>query len=311
MLRLIIAIHIMLVMLLIGCSEQEYEVSVDIQPEDAGEVTGTGLYESGEEAVVSLQPEDGYEFSGWSKEGETVSSDLEYRFEVDQDVQLQASLEETVEDIVVEHTLDKGTAMSLETVEKIEFKDENVSIDKSQLQQSLDQVWESSNAPDLWDNQFAEVIEEHPDVNQLFIRHEGLSPNEDKIAVSVFTSGDVFSYTVVGYVDLETEDIQFTNVTNQVVSAREGIIWSPDENYYVYTTVNEAPSNQQAFVDSIDDGNNIVTADFSTISEAELLNVNTIEWEDDQESIYIDAIGQVGNRIEARLSLESGEFEQE
>ncbi|MDQ0160012.1 hypothetical protein J2S77_002013 [Alkalibacillus salilacus] len=301
----------MLVMLLIGCSKQEYEVSVDIQPENAAEVTGTGLYESGEEAVVSLQPEDGYEFTGWSEEGEEVSSDLEYRFEVDQDVELQASLEETVEDIAVEHTLDEGTAMALETVEKVEFKDETFSIEKSQLQQSLDQVWESSNAPDLWDDQFAEVIEEHPDVNQLFIRHEGLSPNEDKIAVTVFTSGDVFSYTVVGYIDLENEEIQFTNVTNQVVSSREGIVWSPEGNYYVYTTVNEAPSNQQAFIDSLEDGNNIVTADFSTISEAELLNVNTIEWEDDQESVYIDAIGQVGNRIEARLSLESGEFEQE
>ncbi|MET3683271.1 hypothetical protein ABID56_001366 [Alkalibacillus flavidus] len=305
----IIAIPIILITILIGCSNQEYEVDVIVQPDDAAEIAGAGIYASDNEAVVTVQPNDGYEFVEWTQDGESVSTESEYRFEVSSDVQLQAVLNKTTTNVTREQTITPSMSLPLESLETVQFEQEGVSINKSELASNLDGVWETIGGKNLWGEEYDEVTENHPDLNNLSIRHEGLSPDETKLAFTLYNAQGAFPYSVVGYMDLETDEIYFTNATQQVTSPRDGVVWSSDGSHIVYTTVNESPTRQQAFIDSVEDQENVVTADFTAISEAELLDVSRMEWMDDNQSVQFEVIGQVGNRIETTLSIETGEFE--
>ena len=80
---------------MIGCAP-EYEVEVQTDPEDAGEIEGEGTYEEGEKAKVQLDIEESYEFKGWYKDGERVSEAEEYEFEIEEDKELVAEFEEAV-----------------------------------------------------------------------------------------------------------------------------------------------------------------------------------------------------------------------
>ncbi|ACB84629.1 leucine-rich repeat domain-containing protein [Natranaerobius thermophilus] len=78
-----------------GCTP-EYEVEIQADPEEAGEIEGEGTYEEGEEVTVEAEPNEGYEFKKWEKEGEEVSQDQEYKFEIEESIELVAEFAETV-----------------------------------------------------------------------------------------------------------------------------------------------------------------------------------------------------------------------
>ncbi|ACB85140.1 InlB B-repeat-containing protein [Natranaerobius thermophilus] len=77
-----------------GCSPEEYEVEVRAEPEGTGRISGEGVYEEGEEVTVKAEPEEGYEFLGWAVDGDTVSEDKNYTFEINDDKQLEAVFEQ-------------------------------------------------------------------------------------------------------------------------------------------------------------------------------------------------------------------------
>lgn len=58
-----------------------HAVSVDSSLNSA-EASGTGSFHAGEEATISVDAVDGYRFMGWEYDGEIVSTELEYTFEV-------------------------------------------------------------------------------------------------------------------------------------------------------------------------------------------------------------------------------------
>jgi len=76
-----------------GCTPEQYEVSLEVNPEGAGIVTGEGNYEEGEKVTVEVEGEDGYEFKKWIEDGEKASSISSYEFEVDEDRKLIAEFE--------------------------------------------------------------------------------------------------------------------------------------------------------------------------------------------------------------------------
>ena len=92
--RLIVTIlftqAILLALPMTGCAPAEYNIETEANPEEAGEVTGAGTYEENEEASLKAEPEDGYEFDYWELEGEEVSTNQEYTFEVENDTRLTA-----------------------------------------------------------------------------------------------------------------------------------------------------------------------------------------------------------------------------
>ncbi len=76
--------------ILSGCVAVDYEVKTETQPEETGKVTGAGTYKESEEVILKAEPEEGYKFDYWELEGEEVSTDQEYTFEIDNDIRLTA-----------------------------------------------------------------------------------------------------------------------------------------------------------------------------------------------------------------------------
>ncbi len=61
----------------------DYNVSVTVQPEDAGTITGDGTYNMGDEVTLEASANTGYEFVNWTEsDNEVVSTDAEYTFEM-------------------------------------------------------------------------------------------------------------------------------------------------------------------------------------------------------------------------------------
>lgn len=62
-----------------------YNVTVGSSNAEAGIVTGGGSFYNGEFCKVTAEAKGGYEFKGWMENGQLISSDAEYRFEVNAD----------------------------------------------------------------------------------------------------------------------------------------------------------------------------------------------------------------------------------
>ena len=68
-----------------GTQIVSYNVTAGSSNAEAGTVTGGGSFYNGEFCKVTATAKDGYEFKGWMEDGKLVSSDAEYRFEVNAD----------------------------------------------------------------------------------------------------------------------------------------------------------------------------------------------------------------------------------
>lgn len=60
----------------------QYEITAIANPTNAGTVTGTGTYEHGSTATLTATAANGYLFVNWTKDGEEVSTNATYTFEV-------------------------------------------------------------------------------------------------------------------------------------------------------------------------------------------------------------------------------------
>lgn len=63
-------------------SNQAYVIKTLVDPQDSGDVTGAGGYNSGDECVLSATARAGYTFAKWTKNGNLVSTDARYAFTV-------------------------------------------------------------------------------------------------------------------------------------------------------------------------------------------------------------------------------------
>ena len=60
----------------------EYTVSVSAEPEEGGTVSGGGTFTSGQSCTVSATPNANYSFTNWTENGNVVSTNASYTFEV-------------------------------------------------------------------------------------------------------------------------------------------------------------------------------------------------------------------------------------
>jgi hypothetical protein len=67
-----------------------YDITVTASPETSGVVTGGGSYLHNAVCTLTATPAEGYVFVGWTENGETVSTDAEYRFMATQERNLVA-----------------------------------------------------------------------------------------------------------------------------------------------------------------------------------------------------------------------------
>lgn len=68
-------------------------VSININPEDAGLVEGAGEYAPGTNVTLTATPNEGYVFNSWTLDGEIVSTDPSYTFTVTESVSLTANFD--------------------------------------------------------------------------------------------------------------------------------------------------------------------------------------------------------------------------
>ncbi len=99
--KLFVFAVIFILLLITGCTS-EYEVVLEVDPKKAGEVSGDGTYQEGEEATVEAHPKEGYQFAGWQKDGEKLSDEERYTVEISSGVHLVASFIETEVNVKVD-----------------------------------------------------------------------------------------------------------------------------------------------------------------------------------------------------------------
>ncbi|ACB85115.1 M28 family metallopeptidase [Natranaerobius thermophilus] len=88
----ILLIAVLITVKLTGCGDHGYMVFLNLEPEEAGEVSGSGTYEQGEEITVSVDTGESWEFIGWFEDGEKVSKEQEYTFSVTESRNLVAEM---------------------------------------------------------------------------------------------------------------------------------------------------------------------------------------------------------------------------
>jgi len=71
--------------------EENFNIELTAFPEKGGNVDGGGTYEKGEQIIIEADPAEGCEFVNWTEDGEEVSTNSEYAFEVEQDRELVAN----------------------------------------------------------------------------------------------------------------------------------------------------------------------------------------------------------------------------
>ncbi len=70
-----------------------YNVTASVNPENTGVVNGAGTYNHGEEVTLTATANEGYKFINWTENGEVVSEEAEYSFEITKDRNLVANFE--------------------------------------------------------------------------------------------------------------------------------------------------------------------------------------------------------------------------
>ena len=70
-----------------------YNVTASLNPEEAGIITGDGNYNHGEEVILTVTPNEPYKFVNWTENGEVVSEEAKYLFEITKDRNLVANFE--------------------------------------------------------------------------------------------------------------------------------------------------------------------------------------------------------------------------
>lgn len=82
----------------VGCAE-EYEINLEIDPGGAGVAMGSGAFEREEVVTVEAEPKDGYIFDKWLENGEVVSTDKSFEFQVEGDRHLTARFAEDIRNL--------------------------------------------------------------------------------------------------------------------------------------------------------------------------------------------------------------------
>lgn len=101
-----------LIILFIGCEEDDpplFQLSIDVNIQEAGTVAGAGEYTAGSEIVLNATASEGYGFSYWEKEGVLLDSLFETTFVMpENDVVITANFHKSAYNLVVNIIPEEG-----------------------------------------------------------------------------------------------------------------------------------------------------------------------------------------------------------
>ncbi len=72
------------------------DIKVNINPADAADITGEGIYHYGDQVTLTVEPFENYRFLNWTKDGEVVCETTTYTFTASENSTLTANLVSTV-----------------------------------------------------------------------------------------------------------------------------------------------------------------------------------------------------------------------
>ncbi len=213
--RMLLALIITMatIALVVGC-ESEYRVTLEVMPQEGGEISGEGEYSSETEVTVEARPEEGYSFVEWVEEGETVSTEEKYEFVIENDRDLMAFFEEEGQETI-----------------KI-FDEEDRLIFEYAHEEFLD--W----AENHWKNIFDEIPAFHedypvfPEDLSYFDDTEALSPCGNMVAFSLHDFHAAAHMSFVGVVNLQTGKVDLVDQENR--GQIDEFYWSPGSDYLAY-----------------------------------------------------------------------------
>ena len=70
---------------------QTFQVKVSVNPAEAGNVTGEGTYNYGDEVTLTIVRNEDWHFENWTENGEVVSEEMTYTFTITSDRDLDAN----------------------------------------------------------------------------------------------------------------------------------------------------------------------------------------------------------------------------
>ena len=76
---------------------ESFNITVSVNPAQAGTASGGGEYQFGQTCTVSVRVNDGYTFTGWTENGNVVSTDLSFSFTATSDRNLVANFIQAIE----------------------------------------------------------------------------------------------------------------------------------------------------------------------------------------------------------------------
>ncbi|MFO7887320.1 MAG: hypothetical protein R6U59_03300 [Eubacteriales bacterium] len=110
--KLIFLILASSVILTVGCTT-EYDINIEKNIEEAGEVIGEGNYELEEEVEIAAVPKEGYEFVNWEVDGEGISEEQVIIITIDENKEIKANFKKINQDIFVYIELEDNDEIEL------------------------------------------------------------------------------------------------------------------------------------------------------------------------------------------------------
>ena len=190
-----------------GCTP-EYEVEVQADPEEAGEIKGEGTYEEGEEVTVEVESKEGYEFKKWEEDGEEITSDKDYKLEVSDDITLKAQFEKIEHEVSLElDDEEKGDVSGSGTYEY----GEEVTLEAEPDEGYKFKRWEKDGEEISQDQEYEFEIEEN---KELVAKFEDYIIADEKLEAAIKEELGVEQVTKENIKELTTLSASDEDITN-------------------------------------------------------------------------------------------------
>jgi len=116
-----------------GCTNKEYEIKVNLNIEEAGEIFGEGTYKEGEEVKLAALPKEGYEFANWTIDEEAITEKQIHELTVDENIKITANFEKKKKSVIEINLEEKGRIELISNNDKTKIKPEAILDDNYEL----------------------------------------------------------------------------------------------------------------------------------------------------------------------------------
>ena len=182
---------------------QSFTISLSVNPENAGTVTGAGTYNFGTSCTVTATPIQRYDFVGWTEDGVVVSTDASYTFTVHNNRTLVANFEMPM--IEIRATVDPIEAATVYGTGIYEYG-ETVTLTLERNEDWAFQNWTEDDEVVSEEMTFTFVATENRNLVAHFLYTEGVGENN--------ISAKVYPNPTSDKITLEGEELNHVRIVN-------------------------------------------------------------------------------------------------